>query len=350
MTKTHKFSIVKFIREYTLGQKFTGLEAELKQEFENKNKRIINTGLIRGVPLPISYINRDMTVNPDASGGYLVGEEDPYFVQQLREKMVLTQLGAQYFTGLVGNQPLPTEEDIIGSNWPGEIGDAVESVPSFSRPIMEAKRCASYITVSGLLHTQIPLSIEQRIFELMILSQALAVDRAAIASDGDSGDSPIGFIHNSDIPVINKYTDGGQPVYNDVIDMETAVAVNDGDAGSLGYLTNSKVRAILKKTAIESGSGRMVWGAAPDKLNGYSAGVTNMVPDDLTKGTGTGLSAMIFGDFKHLAIGQWGVIDLMIDPYTLQKDGSIQVTVNGFYDVKVLRAKSFVMMNDLITA
>ena len=50
---------------------------------------------------------------------------------------------------------------------------------------------------------------------------------------------------------------------------------------------------------------------------------------------------VVYGDFSNLAIGQWGSIDLLVDPYTKAGDGQIRLVVNAFFDAKVLRNGAF---------
>ena len=49
----------------------------------------------------------------------------------------------------------------------------------------------------------------------------------------------------------------------------------------------------------------------------------------------------IVGDFSNLAIGQWGVVDLTIDPYSKAAEGLVRIVVNAYFDAKVLRSNAF---------
>ena len=39
------------------------------------------------------------------------------------------------------------------------------------------------------------------------------------------------------------------------------------------------------------------------------------MPSNLTKGTGTNLSAIIYGNWADLIIGYWSAFDLLVNPY-----------------------------------
>ena len=101
-------------------------------------------------------------------------------------------------------------------------------------------------------------------------------------------------------------------------------------------------------------SGGPIWGPTPLRdgmatLNGYKAGVSNNVPSNLTKGSGTNLSAIIFGNWRDLIVGQWGGIDLQADPYTAGDEGAVIVRVFVDVDVALRHAASFSAMQDSIT-
>ena len=51
---------------------------------------------------------------------------------------------------------------------------------------------------------------------------------------------------------------------------------------------------------------------------------------------------IILGNFNDLVIGQWGGIDLTVDPYTQAANGKIRLVVNAYFDAKAQRADSFV--------
>ena len=86
------------------------------------------------------------------------------------------------------------------------------------------------------------------------------------------------------------------------------------------------------------------------KLNGYMAGVSNNVPSTLTKGSGTALSSIIFGNFQDLMIGEWGILELLPNPYGTGYDaGTVEVRALQTIDIQVARAASFAKIIDAVT-
>jgi HK97 family phage major capsid protein len=131
--------------------------------------------------------------------------------------------------------------------------------------------------------------------------------------------------------------------------LESAIANVDADNGNFAYLTNSKVRGKLKLTQKFTGTnGDPVW--KDGQVNDYKAEVSNIIPSTLTKGTASGTaSAIIFGNFSDLYVGQWGGVDFVVDPYTLAKQAEVQITANMYWNIMVARAASFAGIKDALT-
>ena len=100
-----------------------------------------------------------------------------------------------------------------------------------------------------------------------------------------------------------------------------------------------------------SRSGETVWPRNSNELNGYASHVTNHVPSDLDKGTATGVcSAILFGNWADLIMAFWGVVDVVVDPYTLATSGKLRITTTVFADIAVRHPESFAAMKDALTA
>jgi len=126
--------------------------------------------------------------------------------------------------------------------------------------------------------------------------------------------------------------------------------VVDASLKKLAYMTNTKVRATLKTTPMETGYPVYIWQDGARPLNGYPCYVTNQVRSDLTKGTGTNLSAIFFGNWNDLIIGQWGALDVLVDPYTGGTSGTVRVIAFQDVDVAVRHPESFAVCLDVVTS
>ncbi len=200
---------------------------------------------------------------------------------------------------------------------------------------------------------QSSLQIEEWIRRDLTRAIAESIDQAAISGSG-SGNEPEGILNVTGIGAVVGGTDGLAPTWDHIVELETQVAVDDADVGSLGYLTNSKVRGKLKRTFVDSGSNaERVWDnrSASSPLNGYKAGITNLVPSDLDKGSSSGVcSAIVYGNFADLLIGMWGdSVNVIVNPYSKDTESIVRITAFSFADVAVRHAQSFSAMQDALT-
>ena len=152
------------------------------------------------------------------------------------------------------------------------------------------------------------------------------------------------FRYGVSAPDYNTF--GAALIWADIVKLETEVAVDNADVGRLGYMTNAKVRGALKTTAKVAGTdSRMIWDD-DGILNGYTPWVTNQVRGDITKGGSTDLSAVFFGNWADLLIGQWGTLDIIADPYTGATAGTVRVIALQDVDIAVRHPESFARIAD----
>ena len=114
-------------------------------------------------------------------------------------------------------------------------------------------------------------------------------------------------------------TNGLAPTLDHLLDLKKEVAVHNADVASCGYLTNAKVKSVLAK-AKDSQSQYLLsaYGAelGRSQIAVRRFEVSNNVPSNLIKGTGSNLSAVIYGNFADLLIGLYGTLEILLDPYT----------------------------------
>lgn len=342
-----KYSFIKAVRGAMPGEKLDGLEKEMHEE-AIRESRENGSMAIQGVGVPglIMTESRGQTAGTDSEGGYLVPEEVAPLIEGLLNKTVLKELGADFWTGLKGNMNLP-KGNTVTTAWEGETDENVDGSITLANEQLTPHRLGSKIPVSKQLLLQTSPGVEASLQRMIFGAIATAVEAAAIDGAG-SGGVPEGIINTSGIGSVAGGANGAAPTWANIVNLEREVAIDNADVGALGYLTNPKVRSKLKAVPIGTDQ-RMVWGM-DNALNGYKVGVTNNVPSDLTKGSGTALSAIIFGNFQDLLIAQWGGMDFIVDPYSLADFGQIKLVANSWWDVGIRRAVSFAAMLDAITA
>jgi HK97 family phage major capsid protein len=85
------------------------------------------------------------------------------------------------------------------------------------------------------------------------------------------------------------------------------------------------------------------------EVNGYPAFVTNLLPANFVKGTGTGLSPMLFGNWNDAVFALWSGLDVLTDPYTGSSSGTIRVVCLQDVDFNVRHPQSFAKIVDMVT-
>jgi HK97 family phage major capsid protein len=344
-----KYSFSKVIQTQMEGRNLDGLEAEMHQEAEKEHRDAGIGKAIEGVAVP-SVIMRSMTATGQTTvagdqGGTFIPTELRGLIEALRPRLVLAGLGANFIGGLQGNIDWPTGSAVVAS-WATETGELSDASPSTGKMTISPKRVGAVAGYSRQLLLQSSPSVEAFILNEFYKAIAQAVEQVAIVGGGSN--QPKGILTAADVASVAGGTNGAALSYANVVALETAVAQLNADLGSLGYLTNSKVRGKAKTTLKDANVSGHIWEPG-NTMNGYNVGVTNLVPSNLTKGSGENLSAAIFGNFNDLIVGNWGGLDIVVDPYSQKKKAQIEVVVNSFWDTLVVRKESFAKITDIIT-
>ncbi len=303
----------------------------------------------RGFFLPHDVQKRDLVVGTASAGGNLVATDllAGDFISLLRNAMVIMGMGTRMLTGLNGNVAIPRQNGAGTAYWVAESNAPTESQQAFDQVTMSPKTVGAFTDISRKLLGQSSLDVEALVQQDLATVLGLAIQQAAINGSGASN-QPSGLL-TLITPSVAGGTDGAAPTWAHMVELETDVSVANADVGTLSYLTNAKVRGKLKGTSKVSGQNGFVWEGGDTPVNGYRAAVTNAVPSNLTKGSGSNLSAVIYGNFADLLIGMWGTLDLMVDPYSLSTAGSVRVVALQDVDVAIRHAESFATMVDAIT-
>jgi HK97 family phage major capsid protein len=352
--ETKQFSFVRLINALANPADHKLVEAAA---YEFEASRAVAQHLKReptGAFIPYEVLRRDLTVGTDTAGGYLVSTDllATNFIEMLRNRMMVQQLGAMTLGGLVGDVAIPKQTGGATAYWVAESGAPTESDQTVGQLALAPKTCGAFTDISRKLLKQSSIDIEGFVRLDLSTVLALALDAAAIAGTG-ADNQPTGILNTTGIgDVACGDPDGAAPVWADIVGLETEVAVDNADIGALAYLTNAKARGKLKVTEKATNTGQFVWENGTDGfglLNGYRAAASNQVPSNLTKGAGTALSAIIFGNFSDLILALWGTVDILVDPYTGSTTGTVRVVALQDADIGVRHAESFAAAQDAVT-
>jgi HK97 family phage major capsid protein/HK97 family phage prohead protease len=337
-----KFNIVKAINEARNG-KLTGVEAEVNQE-GIAEKRKLNQDYREGhaVNLPEFLFKRTQTAGGATTGSDLVFNEPGRYVDFLYPNTPMLNL-CSVADNLVGNVDFPKQTSSYSLNWQTETGTDTAQDINFDKVTMSPKRAVITASMSNqLLRQEYSRGIEQRIIGQLNASFNKGLENAVLNGTGSSN-QPSGIYTELAAQALTI----GAISFDDLVDMEAALAAADALDGRLAYVTHPNVVAKLKKTKVDAGSGRFLVEGMLDPVktaNGYN--IYNTTLSKKTSGS-PDTYGILFGNFNDVQIGFWGGATLMVDPYTNMKSSIVEVLVERFMDVSVLRDASFALATDV---
>ena len=301
------------------------------------------------VPSDANFYKRDLTQGTATAGGNLVATDMLVgsYVEALRNKSMVRQAGATVLSGLVGECVIPSQNATTTAYWVAENSAPTEGAPTYRQIAMSPKTVSAYVDVSRHLMHQSSLAIESILRKDLIDGLSSAVDLGALAGTGSSN-QPTGILNQSGIGSVAIGTNGGAGTWGKVIDTWKEVAKDNADIGALSWFTSpTQVARFMQTAKVGSTDSQMIMNTQ-DNLMGYNVNVTNQMPDTLTKGTSSGdCSALLFGNFNDVIIGEWGNLDIAVDPYSLSTIGATRITSFYDIDIAVRHAESFSAIQDL---
>lgn len=332
-------------------KEFDGIEAEIHAQIEKQLGRSS-----RGVFVPMQIRAPYVAASGGQGAANTVATGVMDLISLLRNKMLVREMGATILSGLASNVAFPRQSGASTLYWTGENpgSDVNESEGTLDQVTLSPKTAQATTTYSRQLLLQSNIDVDNFVKSDLAAINAIGLDYASINGSGASN-QPRGILNVSGIGSEEGGTNGLAPTWANIVNLERLVAVANADLGALGYLSNPKVRGKLKQTQKVATYGNdFIWekGAVPGygEMNGYKVGCTNQVPSNLTKGTSSGVcSAIIFGNWADLLIGEFGVLELIADPYAKKKQGLIEVTSFLMADIAVRHPESFAAMVDALT-
>ena len=372
--ESRTFSISKMLRAYVTNDwREAGLEREASRTIAKQLGRDTQGFFIPMDALASRSGYAVGTAGEGTTGGTMVATNllAGAFIDVLRKKVRVMEMGATVLPGLIGNVDIPRQSSATATTWVSEGGNLTEAEGTFDKVTLSPKAIGTYSMVSRNMLMQSTPAIEAVIRSDLAAQLALGIDRAAIMGTGTNNE-PTGIFNQSGVLSVVGGDNGSAITFDHLIDMVTKVASNNADLGSLGYIVNAATIGSLSK--LKTTTGQYLWpnrggstetyapaaaamgatasGKAGDFLvNGYPLAVTNQLPSNGTKGTGSNLSALVFGNWSDLLIGEWGVLEILPNPYdsVAYKQGAILLRAMQSVDIGVRHPQSFCVMSDAIT-
>lgn len=352
-----RYSLVRALNAHMTGNwREAGLEREVSVELARRMGRDSN-GFFMPTDLPMMR-EAGYYVGTPTQGGNLVKTDllMGSFIDILRNKAAVMQLGATFLPGLVGKVEIPRQSGVSATQWIQETGTVTGSNATFDKVALDMKTIAAKSFVSRNMLRQVTMSVENFVRNELATSIALAIDLAALSGSG-SGSEPKGLASQTGILTVEGGTNGAAITFDHLIDMETKVADANADGTSMAYLANAVTIGALKK--IKDANNNYIWkpivgasrNAIPGEVNGYPVARSNQARKNLTKGTSSGVcSEIFFGNWADLLIGEWGVLEILPNPYSAAAydNGGLEIRALQSVDIAVRHPESFCRMADVL--
>lgn len=344
-----EYSLLKAIQESANGN-LTGLEREVSDEIAHRTGKAA-----RGFYMPtnIGFGKRDQTVGSNSGGGFLKGTDHlaNEFIEAVYAKLVIGSAGARTLTGLKGDVAIPKlSASVTNSAFVAENAAPSEGSATFAQVTMSPKTLAAFIDVSRKLMLQSDPSVEAVLREDIINTFARKIDEVAI--EGGASNHPSGIIASVSNNIVGLGSNGAAIAYTNIVELIKAVEEDNAirNDASTKFLGNSKVTAKLRTTAKQSSGVEGNFILEPNNtMLGYDYLSSSLVPSDLSKGSGSNLSALIFGDFSQVLLGYYSGVDVVVDPYTGSSAGTTRLAFFQDMDVAIRDENAFAVCKDIVT-
>lgn len=314
--KMMEFKLIKAINDVANNRNLDDVaNAIVKQGVEEMRKSGVSYG--GQIQIPVSEMRAAITV---ASEGEDVVATNVFDVlEPLRAKNVLINAGAKFLTNLQGDVQVP----VMGASnvtWEGETASASDGAGTFSNVKLSPKRLTAYVDISKQFLIQDSASAEAMIRQDLVNAINSKLESTILGNGAGSTTVPKGLFNVGTDESLTKIS-----AFSGVCDLEAGVE----DANVIGecvYVMSNKAKATFRNMAKSTKSTELVMqNGSIDGTKVYNT--SNVVG-----------KCVAYGDFSQLAIGQWGSIDLTVDPFTKAADGKVRLVINAYFDAKLLRS------------
>ena len=325
-----RFSIFKAIRALT-DKSWKGAEFELECHNEILRRSGLPEAVNGGFYLPMDVQKRDLTVAAPTGGGNLVATnlDAANFIDLLRARSRLAQLGATMLPGLVGNVAIPKLTGAATAYWlANEATGITESQQTVGQLAMSPKSLGAYTELSRTLMLQSTPAAESMVMNDLAKVLGLAIDLAGLEGSGASG-QPSGISVTAGIGSVTGTTLG----LAGIIEFQTDVAAANALSESSAYLTTPAVAGLLMQRQRFASTDTPLWtGSVLDgQVSGYAASTTTQIT----------AASMIFGDFSQVVIGEWGMLEIALNPYANFAAAITGIRAIQSVDVGIRQAAAF---------
>lgn len=347
---TQRYSMMRALKCLAEKRAVDGLEGEVSQELAKRSQKSPQGVLMpRRTNIHNDAHKRALGTTEGAGSIPTILSKD--WIELLRNSTKVIEAGATQIEDLVGKFAIPRQNATTTGYWVGESNAPSGSTPTLEQVPFNPHTVGSYTDISRRFFELTNLdSGEEFVKADQAANLGRAVDLAAINGSGSSY-TPLGLLQNPGVTngrIVALGTNGAAPTWAAMVAMHTVVSRgNAADLGTLAYMGNADCQGTLSTTPKTS-----TWPMfllENDMVNGKPFHSTQQLPNTFTKGSGTALSAMIYGAWNQLILAYWSGLDVLCDPYTGGNAGTVRVITLQDMDIQVRHNEAFSFILDMIS-
>lgn len=266
------------------------------------------------IQLPVEERGDAVAATVATDGKEIVATDKLNILEPLRGKSILSEVGATFLTGLVGNISIP---NYTGSTcgWKGELEAADNGKGTFGSVELSPKRLTAYIDISKQFLTQDSVGAEEMLRSDIVNALVAKLEQTIFGDAVGDTTKPAGIFNGAEVAA---------PSYQGVCDAEAAVTDYSGEKR---FVMSPTAKSAFKQTTISGTKSDLRLLLEDGEVDGYPVSDSSNVV----------AGGYAFGDFSELVVAQWGGIDIVVDPYTLATKNAIRLVINAYFDAKVRR-------------
>jgi HK97 family phage major capsid protein len=194
-------------------------------------------------------------------------------------------------------------------------------------------------------------------------AQALKLEQSLISGTGTDKE-PRGIVNYSNVQTESVGTNGGRFKFEHADNMVGSIEDADHNLadGSYGFLFYPKTRRLLRNEQVSMYSGDtdgeyrlgvpIITDALLREVLGYDFYTTTLVPHTLTKGSGTALSNVVFGDWSQIMLAMWGGMEIRTSTEAGDAFTKNQIYIAAYLacDIQVRDETKFCVVSDAATS
>ena len=317
-----RVSVLDVIRAGMEGRALSGPAAEMHAELERRH----GTAKHGGILVPLSAFEKRANTTTTAPDLIATQHRADQYIGPLRDSLLVRALGVRTLTGLVGNVSIPKAGAGLSAGWVTEGQALPESEMDFESVTLTPHHVGGITEMSRQLIQQSAPSIEGLVREDLSFAVASAIDRAIIAGTGTGG-QPLGIIGRTSVqtaPLPESWAD--------VLALEEMLAALN--VSPTGWYTSPAVLAGLRNI-LKAPTAGSEYIATSARIGELPVASSNAAPVDTA----------IVGDWSQVLLGQWGAVEVLVNPFAEgpYRRGGVLVRAFATVDVAVRHEQAFVV-------